>query len=199
MRWTVLAAATLSAPLALLAPLASHAAEHGRFGLLASLSDQASVGFEARLKERFALRPHVSYSWVRSDNAPSLMELTNDYPVLETTERYLGAGLDALCTLPTSAPLEPYFGLGLNLSRADVPYPALDPSGALVYRNGALNRLSAFALLGAQYGFNRHLAIYGEAAFGYSQSERFGFGGRRLRTREWDTLRPALGVVFYFK
>jgi hypothetical protein len=189
---------TLSTLLGVCVPLCAHGSEHGRFGLIARLADTASVGVEAHLSERFVLRPHVSYAWVRSDNAPTLIDLEQEYSVFETTERYYGAGLDALFAPPTSSPLGPYFGLGLNVSRADVPYPALD-SGNLIYRNGGLNRLSAFALLGAQYSFNHHLAIYGEAAFGYSLSERFGFGGHRLRSREWGTLSPGLGVVLYLR
>jgi hypothetical protein len=179
-------------------PCGAQGAEHGRVGLLASFSDGASLGVDVRLPARLALRPRLSYSWIRSDNAPTFVEVGQDYPVFQTTERYLGVGLDVLRTLSSSSPLEPYVGLSLGLNRADVPYPASE-QGVIVYRNGALHRWTARALLGAQYNFSRHLALYGEAAFGYSASERFGFGGRRLKSREWDTASPAAGVIFYFK
>jgi hypothetical protein len=181
-----------------LAPHRAEPAEHGRLGILAGFSDAASLGGDIRVSGRVALRPRVSYSWLRSDNAPTLVDLEQDYPVFETTERYLGVGLDALLTWPSSTSLEPYVGLSLNLRRSDVPYPASE-AGAIVYRNGTLYRKTALALVGAQYNLNRHLAIYGEAAFGYSASERFGFGGRRLRFREWGTASPGVGVIFYFR
>jgi len=182
----------------LMFPDSADSAEHGRLGLLARFSDTASLGADIRLSGRVTLRPRVSYSWVRSENAPTLVEIDQDYPVFQTTEAYLGVGLDGLLMLPSTSALEPYVGLSLDLRRADVPYPASE-SGVIVYRNGTLYRKSALALVGAQYNLSRHLALYGEAAFGFSAGERFGFAGHRLRSREWGTATPGVGVIFYFK
>ena len=170
----------------------------GRLGLSLKLSGSDEIGLQVCPTSALCLRPALSYTWVKADNVPSLAELTTDYPVYQTTERYIGAGMDVLWRLRRPGPLVPYLGLGLDLLRADVPYPDLEGTEVVV-RNGALHRRSFSASAGFEYSVHRRLSLCGEAGVGVTRSERFGLGGKRLKTTAWGTVSSAVGVIFYLK
>jgi hypothetical protein len=185
---------TRVAPFALILLLPSVTSALEAWGLDFAVGDNARLGATLKLTHRLAIRPSLLFNRADYESAPTLYEVTLDYPVEKAHEVSLGTGADILFDIARPRDVTPYVGLGFTYWRLGRPYQTL-AGEEIVLRNGNLAQTDTVAVLGLRLTVGRRLWVYGEAGLGYSYGERFGFGGRRLRATSWGTHNAGLGAV----
>ncbi len=182
------------ASITLVLSLPSVASAIEALGLDFAVADGARIGATLKLTPRLAVRPSLIFNRADYESAAALSAVTLAYPIEKVHEISLGTGLAVLFDLARGRDVTPYVSLGFTYYRLGRPYQTLD-GNEIVLRNGSLQQTDTVAVFGLRYTIGRRIWIYGEAGLGYSYGERFGFGGRRLRTTTWGTSNAGLGAV----
>jgi len=170
--------------------------ETGKFGFFFETGSSSSIGLTFNLSDRVTLRPSFGFLFNKSEyesvNNPDRKshsysgDLGLFYHFLKKDHFTAYSGFEAGYTYGTQE---------IEFEDVSNNFYSLVPKKSRGYRGNVI--------LGFQYNFNKHLAVFGEAAFGFWKekaeldSENVLSSAYPIRSISWSFSRSGIGIILY--